>query len=71
MSVGSLYAIAAVVGGTVLVVLTLVGVPVLIAAIICVAVTFGVRILAVLFHWSLPEQQRLNTIRIRRPGPRA
>jgi uncharacterized membrane protein YeiH len=60
MSVGSLYAIAAVVGATVLVVLTLLGVPVLLAAILCVVVTFGVRILAVLFHWSLPEQRRLE-----------
>lgn len=60
MSVGSLYAVAAVVGATVLVVLSLVGVPVYIAAIVCVVVTFGVRILAVLFHWSLPEQRRLE-----------
>jgi uncharacterized membrane protein YeiH len=62
MSVGSLYAVAAVVGATVLVVLSLVGAPIYIAAIICVAVTFGVRILAVLFHWSLPEQRRLERI---------
>jgi uncharacterized membrane protein YeiH len=51
-----------VVGATVLVVLSLVGAPIYIAAIICVAVTFGVRILAVLFHWSLPEQRRLERI---------
>ena len=71
MSVGSLYAIAAVAGAASLVLLHLVGVPVLLAAIICVLVTFGVRILAVLFKWTLPEQRRLERIPgipgIRRP----
>jgi uncharacterized membrane protein YeiH len=68
MSVGSLYALAAVAGAASLVVLNLVGVPVLLAAIICVVVTFGVRILAVLFKWTLPEQRRLERIPgIRKP----
>ena len=68
MSVGSLYAVAAVAGAASLVVLDLLGLQVLIAAIICVAVTFGVRILAVLFNWSLPEQRRLERIPgIRKP----
>jgi uncharacterized membrane protein YeiH len=62
MSVGSLYAVAAVAGAAILVVLTLLGVPVLVAAIVCVVVTFGVRILAVLFSWSLPEQRGLDRI---------
>jgi uncharacterized membrane protein YeiH len=67
MSVGSLYAIAAVVGATTLVILYSVGVAVFLAAIISVAVTFGVRILAVLFNWSLPEQRRIERIpRIRK-----
>jgi uncharacterized membrane protein YeiH len=70
MHVGSLYAIAAVVGATTLVVLVSVGTPVLLAAIICVVVTFGVRVLAVLFNWSLPEQRRLERIpRISRRRP--
>jgi len=60
MQVGSLYAIAAVAGAATLVILTTLGVDVLIAAVICVAVTFGVRILAVLFKWSLPEQRPLQ-----------
>jgi uncharacterized membrane protein YeiH len=64
MQVGSLYAIAAVVGSATLVILFLFGVPVYIAAVVCVAVTFGVRILAVLFKWSLPEQRPLQ---LRRP----
>jgi uncharacterized membrane protein YeiH len=68
MSVGSLYAIAAVAGTTTIVILYAVGVAVLPAAIVGVAVTFGVRILAVLFHWSLPEQRRIERIpRIRKP----
>jgi uncharacterized membrane protein YeiH len=62
MHVGSLYAIAAVVGASTLVALLGLGVPVLLAATICVVVTFGVRILAVLFKWSLPEQRRLERI---------
>ncbi len=67
MHVGSLYAIAAVVGSTSLVVLLAAGVPVFIAALICVAITFGVRVLAVVFNWSLPEQKAITTVpRIRR-----
>ncbi|MDM4761839.1 TRIC cation channel family protein [Galbitalea sp. SE-J8] len=60
MQVGSLYAIAAVAGSSVLVVLVSIGVNVSIAAAVCVAVTFGVRVLAVLFRWSLPEQRRIE-----------
>ena len=60
MHVGSLYAIAAVAGAGTLVVLVSLGVPMFIAAVVCVAVTFGVRVLAVLFKWSLPEQRRLE-----------
>ncbi|MHB1172322.1 MAG: trimeric intracellular cation channel family protein [Lacisediminihabitans sp.] len=62
MHVGSLYAIAAILGATTLVVLLAVGVPVFLAGIVCVAVTFGVRVLAVFFNWSLPEQRRLERI---------
>ncbi|MCU1524636.1 MAG: hypothetical protein JWO18_1530 [Microbacteriaceae bacterium] len=73
MHVGSLYAVAAVVGATSLVGLLALGVPVFIAATICVVVTFGVRVLAVLFNWSLPEQRRIEQIpripRLRKPRP--
>lgn len=72
MQVGSLYAIAAIVGASVLVVLDRLGVDVLTAGIVCVVVTFGVRVAAVAFHWTLPEQRHLPTgaIRIiRRPKP--
>ena len=64
MQVGSLYAIAAGVGSATLVVLFLITSNVVLAAVVCVAITFGVRILAVLFKWSLPEQRPLQ---LRRP----
>ncbi len=68
MHVGSLYALAAAGGTTVLTVLLALDVPVFVAAGICVAVTFGVRILSVLFGWSLPEQRRIERLpRIPRP----
>jgi len=67
MQVGSLYAIAATAGATTLVVLDAFGVNVLLAATIGVVVTFGVRVLAVLFKWSLPEQRPLNRIPRIRP----
>ena len=67
MHVGSLYAVAAFAGTTSLVILLEFGVPVFIAAAICVAITFGVRVLAVLFNWSLPEQKAITKVpRIRR-----
>ncbi|QEO09823.1 trimeric intracellular cation channel family protein [Protaetiibacter larvae] len=73
MQVGSLYAVATIVGTSALVVLDAFGVDVLVAGIVCVVVTFGVRVLAVAFHWTLPEQRHLPTgaIRIiRRPKSR-
>jgi len=60
MQVGSLYAVAALVGATSLVVLVGLGVPALVAAVVCVVLTFVVRVLAVLFHWTLPEQRPLR-----------
>jgi uncharacterized membrane protein YeiH len=65
MHVGSLYAVAALAGGAVIVVLTRFDVDVSVAALAGVVVTFVVRILAVLFRWSLPEQRSLR----RRPRP--
>ena len=67
MHVGSLYAIAAFAGTTSLVIMLEVGVEVFAAAAICVAITFTVRVLAVLFNWSLPEQKAIAKLpRIRR-----
>lgn len=72
MQVGSLYAVAAILGATSLAVLDGFGVNELVAGIVCVVVTFGVRVLAMAFNWRLPEQRHLPTgaIRIiRRPKP--
>jgi uncharacterized membrane protein YeiH len=72
MQVGSLYAVAAIIGAASLVFADRLGAGPLVAGIIGVAVTFGVRVLSVAFHWSLPEQRHLPTgaIRIiRRPKP--
>jgi uncharacterized membrane protein YeiH len=60
MQVGSLYAVAALLGSISLVVLVAIGAPAILAAIVCVVVTFVVRVLAVLFHWTLPEQRPLR-----------
>ena len=62
MHVGSLYAVAAILGCSTLVVMVTLGVPVLLAAAVCTAITFGVRVLAVLFNWSLPEQRAITKV---------
>ncbi len=66
MSVGSLYAVAALAGTTSLVVLVALGADITLAAVVCVVLTFLLRVLAVLFKWTLPEQVAL---RRRRPRP--
>lgn len=60
MSVGSLYAVAALLGTTTLVVMVALGADTLLAAAVCVALTFAIRVLAVLFKWTLPEQTALR-----------
>jgi len=60
MHVGSLYAIAALVGNTVLAAAYGVGADIGIAATIGVIVTTVIRLLAVIFDVSLPEQRRIH-----------
>lgn len=60
MSVGSLYAVAALFGSASLVLLVALGADILLAAVACVVLTFTVRVLAVLFKWTLPEQVALR-----------
>ncbi len=69
MHVGSLYAVAAGAGTVALVVLLDLHVPLTVAAIVCVAVTLVIRLLAVRFGWSLPEQRELGRLP-RLPRPR-
>ncbi len=79
MNVGSLYAVAAFSGAAWVVILLSFDVPMAVAATVGVAVTFGVRVLAVKFNWRLPEQRQLERMpriprlprpRLRRPGTR-
>jgi len=65
MHVGSLYAVAAGAGTVTLVLLHDAGVEVYLSAAISAAVTFAVRLLAVVFGWSLPEQRALELSRAR------
>ncbi|GAA3584523.1 hypothetical protein GCM10022198_04740 [Klugiella xanthotipulae] len=69
MHVGSLYAVAAMAGAGSLVLCLLLGQPVEAAAAVCVIVTTVIRLLAVRYGWSLPEQRALSRIR-RRETPR-
>lgn len=62
MHVGSLYAVAAVGGSTLLIVLVAFGVDITVAAVACVVLTTIVRILAIRFGWSLPEQRALSRL---------
>jgi uncharacterized membrane protein YeiH len=66
MHVGSLYAVAAILGATAIVVLEAFGVDIIVASLVGVAITFVVRVLAVVFGWTLPEQRSLS----RWPGRR-
>lgn len=68
MHVGSLYAVAAAGGTVVLVVAVSLGAPVAAAAIAGTSVTLVIRMLAVRFGWTLPEQRALSRLpRWRRP----
>ncbi len=70
MHVGSLYAVAAGAGTVLLVVLVVAGVPVPIAAIAGVVVTTVIRLGAVRFGWSMPEQRAISGWRVWRRGDR-
>lgn len=61
MHVGSLYAAAAAAGTILLVVLAAAGVDITAAGIACVVVTTLIRLLAVKFGWSLPEQRAIGS----------
>jgi uncharacterized membrane protein YeiH len=61
MHVGSLYAVAALVGCGLLVVLVVFEVPLTVAAVICVVATTVIRVLAARFGWSLPQQRALGS----------
>ena len=66
MHVGSFYAVASMGGIAVLLALLAFDVPVLVAGLACVVVTALLRLLAIRFGWSLPEQRALSRIQLRR-----
>lgn len=66
MHVGSFYAVASMGGIVVLLGALAFGAPVLVAGSACVVVTTVLRLLAVRFGWSLPEQRALSRIRLRK-----
>ncbi len=68
MHVGPIYAIPAAAGSAALLGLAAAGVPIAVAASACVVVTALIRILAVRFGWSLPEQRALQLRRRRQEG---
>ena len=61
LHVGTLYAVAAGAGAGVLILLVEFDTPVPIAGLVCVAVTTVVRLAAVLFGWTFPEQRAVRT----------
>ena len=63
LHVGTLYAVAAAAGVGTLIVLARLDVPIPIAGLVSAAVTTAVRLAAVIFHWTFPEQRAV--------GPRA
>ena len=68
MHVGSLYAVAAAGGTVVLVAAVTLGAPVAVSAIAGTSITLVIRMLAVRFGWTLPEQRALSRLpRWRRP----
>lgn len=66
MHVGSFYALASMGGIVVLLGMLAFDLPVIAAGIVCVGVTTILRLLAVRFGWSLPEQRALSRIRLRK-----
>lgn len=66
MHVGSLYAVAAIAGSGVFVIMSALGVDQTATVIVSVLVTTVIRLLAVRFGWSLPEQRTLSRIRLRK-----
>jgi uncharacterized membrane protein YeiH len=67
LQVGALYAVAAGAGAGALILFAALGTPTLVAGLICVAVTTSVRLAALRFGWTFPEQRAV--LPRRRKGP--
>lgn len=66
MHVGSLYAVAALAGSSVFVLMSWLNVDIIITLIVSISVTTLIRLGAVKFGWSLPEQRALSRLKLRR-----
>lgn len=66
MHVGSLYAVAALAGSGSYIILVLFNTDAVATLIISISVTTLIRLLAVKFGWSLPEQRALSRLKLRR-----
>lgn len=64
LHVGTLYAVAAAAGVGVLIALVRFDVPIPIAGLVATAVTTAVRLAAVVFHWTFPEQRAVGSPRV-------
>ena len=69
LQVGTLYAVAAGAGAGTFVLLAELGTPTLIAGLVCVAATTSVRLAALRFGWTFPEQRPVRTRRTKAPSP--
>jgi uncharacterized membrane protein YeiH len=69
LHVGTLYAVAAGAGAGALILLAEFDTPIPIAGLVCVVVTTLVRLAAVLFGWTFPEQRAVRPRRPRAPSP--
>lgn len=68
LQVGALYAVAAGAGAGALLLFAAFGTPTPIAGLICVAVTTSVRLAALRFGWTFPEQRAVLPRRRKNPG---
>lgn len=69
LHVGTLYAVAAGTGAGALILLVKFDTPIPIAGLVCVVVTTLVRLAAVLFGWTFPEQRAVRPRRPKAPSP--
>jgi uncharacterized membrane protein YeiH len=68
LQVGSLYAVAAGTGAGALILLAELGTPIPVAGLVCVVVTTSVRLAAIRFGWTFPEQRAVSPRRPRGPS---
>ena len=68
LRVGTLYAVAAGAGAGTLILLAALGAPIPMAGLVCVVVTTVLRLAAVRFGWTFPEQRAITARRPKKPS---